>query len=106
VEVLEARTVLSVDVVGVMEGTNSSNSSCGCTPPDPAAAAGPNHVIETVNSAYAIYDKASGSLVTRQSLRSLFTPLGNVQSLSDPVIAYDEYTGQFVLGVLDYNRSA
>jgi hypothetical protein len=106
VEVLETRTLLSVDVVSVMEGTNMADSSCNCMPPDTAGAAGPNQVIETVNSAYAVYDKASGDLISRHSLRSLFTPLGSVQSLSDPVVAYDEFTGQFVIGVLDYSQSA
>jgi hypothetical protein len=106
VECFETRMLLSVDVVGVMEGTNSNNSSCGCTPPDTAGAAGPYHVIETVNSAYAVYDKTSGALISRTSLRTLFTPLGGVQSLSDPVIVYDEFTGQFVIAVLDYNQSA
>lgn len=105
-ETLEMRALMSVDLFAAIDGTNQGNSSCGCTPPDTSGAAGPNQVIETVNSAFAVYDKNSGALINRRSLASLFAPLGGVQSLSDPVAMYDDINGQFVLGVLDYNQGA
>jgi hypothetical protein len=94
--------LLSVDLGITVDGTNFNNSSCGCTPPDPAATNGPNQVIESVNSALMIYDKNTGA-VSRTALRTFFAPLGGVLSLSDPVVMYDDINGQFVIGVLDFS---
>src|SRR5262249_49613898 len=81
-------------------------ASCGCTPPDPSGAVGQDHVVQTVNSALAVYDKYTGTRLSLTSLRTFFSPLGSVQSLSDPVITYDEQYGRFAVGVLDYNQGA
>lgn len=101
-ELLEDRRLMSVDVSGTIEGI----SNTGYQPPDPTGAAGYNHIVEVVNATMAAYDKTTGARVMQQGLGTLFAPLGGVASLGDPVITFDEYTGQFIIGVLDYNPSA
>jgi hypothetical protein len=37
----------------------------GWAPPDPSVAVGPNHVLESVNESYAIYNKSTGALLSK-----------------------------------------
>jgi hypothetical protein len=98
-EALEDRTVPSVDPVIAINGLGAN----GFVPPDTDAAAGPDYVIETINLQIAYNRKSDGVRTFQQSLASFFSPLGGVLQMSDPVITFDEYTNQFVVGVLDYN---
>src|SRR5258706_7335089 len=72
-------------------------------PPDTHAAAGPNHIVEVVNSAIAIYDKTTGTpaLGFPQSLESFFGATATSNCLFDPIVAYDELAERFVVGALD-----
>src|SRR5437879_1364723 len=74
----------------------------GYAPPDTNMAVGPNHILETVNSRYAIYTK-SGALVSGPfSLSSLWSPLGSSNGCAtnnggDVVAQYDKLAGRFVV---------
>ena len=105
-EELEARRLLSVTL-----GTNFAGLQFGDTagyiPPDTIAAAGPNHVVEAVNLDLRIFNK-SGGTVSTQSLNTFFSSLAP-QSLSDPVVMFDESVanssgpaGRFIVGAIDY----
>src|SRR5262249_53963054 len=98
-EALEDRTVLSVDPVITINGMGSD----GSVPPDTDTAAGPDYVVETINLQIAYYRKSDGLRVFQQPLATLMSPLGGVLQLSDPVITFDEYTNQFVVGVIDFS---
>src|SRR5437016_1855094 len=71
-------------------------------PPDTNMAVGPNHILQTVNSRYAIYTK-SGALVSGPfSLSSLWAPLGNSNGCAtnnggDVVAQYDKLADRFVV---------
>src|SRR5215469_12483903 len=41
------------------EGIAAAQSGCGCVPPDSDGDVGPNHYVEGINSAYAVYDKVA-----------------------------------------------
>ena len=101
-ETLEDRTLLSVDVGIVQNGLGGVS----VYPPDPIAASGYDYVIEAVNLTVGYYDKYTGNLLFSTSFSSFFGPLGDVRSLSDPVVAFDPLTGQFVVGLIDYSTSA
>jgi len=89
----------------------SSNDSCGSSvtcgqgavPPDPNGDVGPSVYIEAVNSAYAIYDKATGmrlAAITEDQLWSgsaTNTPCGNGNSAGDPVVVYDPQGDRWIL---------
>jgi hypothetical protein len=71
-------------------------------PPDPNMAVGPNHILQTVNSRYAIYNK-SGTLITGPfDLSSIWASLGSGNSCAssndgDVVAQYDKFADRFVI---------
>jgi hypothetical protein len=75
-------------------------SNTGVSPPDPIIAAGPNHVLVAVNSAWAVYTK-SGALVFQTTAFGWFLPqLSGVHASLlpyDPQVAYDHFRGRWIL---------
>jgi hypothetical protein len=69
------------------------------TPPDPEMAAGPNHLISVVNSAFEIYDKSGNTVVAPTTFSSFFGSLGGAcQSFPfDPNVLYDEEADRWIL---------
>jgi hypothetical protein len=98
---LEDRAAPAVSVLHSFAGMSFSDTTSGGEPPDTILAAGPNQVVELVNTAIRVYDKNGGVLST-QELSSFFNPLGAVGQMSDPQTSYDELTNRFVVGVLDF----
>lgn len=100
-EALEGRELLAVNVRLTATGIDA-RQGCGlCAPPDPDIAAGPDYLIAAVNTAIAFYTKADGNRVFLQRLSNFFAPIRPGSFLSDPVVAYDDLSGRFVVGVLD-----
>jgi hypothetical protein len=73
----------------------------GARPPDPIIAAGPDHVVVAVNSAWAIYTK-SGTKVFETTAFGWFLPVltqvpnGDLFPY-DPQVAYDPFRGRWIL---------
>jgi uncharacterized repeat protein (TIGR01451 family) len=115
VERLEDRVVLSVSVLnnsGNGYAALSFNQSGGYVPPDTNGAAGPSAYLETVNQELALYTaKATGGGAVTDSLSHLLFTTGGLaradsgSGLSDPVAAYDEKIGRFVVGDQDVDFS-
>src|SRR5438132_10653847 len=99
VEHLEDRTAPAVSILKSFAGMNFNDTASGGEPPDTIVAAGPNHVVELVNTAIRVYNKNGGVLST-QELSTFFSSLGAVGQMSDPQISYDELTNRFVVGIL------
>jgi hypothetical protein len=76
---------------------------CHCYPPDTNAAVSPNWVVETVNSAYAVWDK-SGNLQAGypQPLSNIF-PSGFG---SDPYVEYDEMADRWYIAAITSDLSS
>ncbi len=81
----------------------------GFVPPDTNASVGDTQVVETVNVAYAVWDKATGTqTMAPKSIQTLYTPLGGVcatGNLSDPVVNYDKAAGRWVITMIAFNNS-
>jgi hypothetical protein len=92
-ESLENRTLPTVTLQGNFTGMNNT----GWTPPDTNLAVGPSHVVETVNESLAIYDKATGTLLSKQTLVNLFTGFDTTGGEYDPEVLFDEQAGRFVV---------
>jgi hypothetical protein len=77
-----------------------SGFTCGAGwPPDPNGDVGPNHYIEAVNDAVAIYDK-NGNLLASFTEDHLWAGAGTPcdgNSQGDPIVAYDWLANRFVL---------
>ena len=102
-ETCEDRALPSVSVASSFGGMSFASTRVGF-PPDTQAAAGPNYVVEAVNTDIAIYTK-SGTQVSAQSLQSFFNSF-SPRTLSDPIVSYDEDAGRFVVGILDVDTSS
>ena len=48
---------------------------CACAPPDSDGDVGPNHYVEAINSAFAVYDKTGTMLAGPITYNSFFAPL-------------------------------
>ena len=109
IEPLELRTLLSVSILHDYTGIDFNNSG-GYVPPDTSGAAGPSSYVETVNQAVRLFTaKTTNSPAVSSSLSSFLFSTGGLpradstSGLSDPVVAYDEQIGRFIIGDQDVN---
>ena len=75
-------------------------SNTGWDPPDPHVAAGPNHVVEVVNSSIAIFDKVTGEKLLQATAGFWFqntTPPPASGFIFDPKVVYDPDGGHFII---------
>src|SRR5882724_924852 len=85
------------------DGMNSSETSCGCLPPDTDGDVGPNHYVEALNVAFRVYDKNGNPLSPPTTFNSLFddlgvgTPCGENQNQGDPFVFYDHMADRWVI---------
>jgi len=80
------------------EGLTETNS----IPPDPHVAVGPDHVMGTVNSDFAIWDK-SGNLLKRINSTAWFAAFG--VDPFDPKVVFDHFAQRWVMVWLDQKDS-
>ncbi|HEX4591750.1 MAG TPA: dockerin type I domain-containing protein [Gemmataceae bacterium] len=78
-------------------------------PPDTMGAVGPNHFVELINSAFAVYSK-SGSLVKYQTQDSFFAFTANGTTFPrgssfDPRIRYDQHSGHWFATSLEFGSA-
>jgi len=69
-------------------------------PPDPNGAAGPNYLVDVVNSSIEIYNK-TGNLQNRQALQDFFASQNPTTHTFDPKVLYDQYENRFVVVTLE-----
>jgi hypothetical protein len=81
----------------------------GFVPPDTNASVGATQVVETVNVAYAVYNKSTGALVFGPiNIQTLYSPLGGqcgTGNLSDPVVNYDKAAARWVISMIAFNNN-
>lgn len=99
---VSANTILNFD------GINDAQAG-GFVPPDTNASVGATQVVETVNVAYAVYNKTTGAqIMAPKSIQTLYTPLGGqcaTGNLSDPVVNYDKAAGRWVITMIAFNNN-
>jgi hypothetical protein len=69
----------------------------GWIPPDCTLAAGPQHVLVSVNSSVAVYNKAGGPAVMQKTLTAWFSNVVQGLTIFDPKTLYDQHAGRWVL---------
>jgi hypothetical protein len=85
------------------DGMNSSQSGCGCLPPDPNGDVGPNHYVQSVNSSIKIFDKNGTPLngPNGTTYNSLFGPLVGTPcsgfNNGDGFVFYDQLADRWVV---------
>ncbi|MCF8368282.1 MAG: hypothetical protein K9G76_04510 [Bacteroidales bacterium] len=68
-------------------------ASSGTTPTDPTGAVGPNHFVNSWNSAFRIWDKAGNALTPVASLSTIFPG----ETAGDPIVIYDHIADRFIV---------
>ena len=91
----------SQNFAGMSKADTCTGGTCGAAwPPDPNGDVGPNHYIQAVNDAYAIYGK-TGTLLTSFTENQLWAGTGatpcNGNSQGDPVVLYDRLADRWIL---------
>jgi len=72
-------------------------------PPDTNGDVGPNHYVQSVNSAFRVFDKSGKPLTPAITFNSFFAPLGNStpcgagENLGDPIVFYDQLADRWVI---------
>ena len=85
------------------DGIGSADSFCGCEPPDTIGDVGPNHYVETTNTAIKIFDKSGNTLLASVSFDTFFgplgagTPCGTGLNQGDPYSFYDHLADRWVV---------
>jgi len=89
--------------VNATEGTRFPGvGASGSAPPDTNMAVGPNHILQTVNSRYEIFNKSGAPIAGPFSLSSLWSPLGTGNGCAtnnggDVVAQYDKLANRFIV---------
>jgi len=88
---------------------NPPHSQGDVIPPDTMGAAGPNHLVSLLNSAFGVFDKSNGTLLQSKDLASFWAFPPNDPRLPpdfpdfpyDTKVLYDQHSNRFVAVTLD-----
>jgi len=102
VEVGEAALVPGPVALGPSAASTPSTAfagipATGWLPPDCTMAAGPTHVLLSVNSSLAIHNKAGGALVLQRTLTQWFGALATGLTVFDPKVLFDQHASRWVV---------
>jgi hypothetical protein len=79
---------------------DGNNNLCGCSPPDPNGAVGPNNVVTMANLHFQIFDKSGNSLFGPAANNTLWAGFGGpcqTENAGDPVVLYDQLADRWLL---------
>ena len=79
---------------------DGNSNLCGCSPPDPNGAVGPNHVVTMANLHFQIFNKNGVSLFGPAANNTLWAGFGGAcqtQNAGDPVVLYDQLADRWLL---------
>ena len=76
------------------------NNVSGVLPPDTNGDVGPNHYVQTVNLAYAVYNKSGALLLGPRNTNLIWSGFGGVCETSnngDPIVLYDQAADRWMI---------
>src|SRR5881394_1402376 len=79
---------------------DGNSNLCGCVPPDPNGAVGPNNVVTMSNLHFQIFDKSGNSLFGPAANNTLWSGFGGdceTDNAGDPVVLYDQLADRWLL---------
>jgi len=91
---------------------NSANGTLTGIPSDSNLSVGDTQLVETINTAYEVYDKATGkSFFPAQQISTIFTGMpglcgqGVTFFFTDPIVLYDKIAGRWIISIVAANTS-
>src|SRR5262245_36324379 len=94
------RVLGKIGIPGPIIGFDGNSNLCGCSPPDPNGAVGPNNVVTMANLHFQIFDKSGNSLFGPAANNTLWTGFGGpceTENAGDPVVIYDQLADRWLL---------
>ena len=101
-EALEGRALLSVSSILGFNGLDHTANPFDLALPTRSARLGRSSYIETLNVTLASYNKSTGAQTASEPFSTFFSSLSPA-NFTDPVIDYNEITGKFAIGILDFH---
>src|SRR5437773_3466176 len=94
------RVLGKIGIPGPIISFDGNSNLCGCVPPDPNGAVGPNHVVTMANLHFQIFDKSGNALIPATANNTLWSGFGGpceVENAGDPVVLYDQLADRWLL---------
>ena len=94
------RVIGSIGIPAPIISFDGNSNLCGCSPPDPNGAVGPNHVVTMSNLHFQIFNKSGTSLFGPAANNTLWSGFGGgcqTQNAGDPVVIYDQLADRWLL---------
>jgi hypothetical protein len=94
------RVLGKIGIPGPIITFDGNSNLCGCSPPDPNGAVGPNHVVTMANLHFQIFDKSGNSLFGPAANNTLWSGFGGdcqTDNAGDPVVLYDQLADRWIL---------
>ncbi len=94
------RVLGKIGIPGPIISFDGNTNLCGCSPPDPNGAVGPNHVVTMANLHFQIFDKTGTSLFGPAANNALWSGFGGpceTENSGDPVVLYDQLADRWLL---------
>src|SRR5437016_8683046 len=94
------RVLGKIGIPGPTISFAGNSNLCGCSPPDPNGAVGPNHVVTMANLQFQIFNKSGTSLFGPAANNTLWSGFGGgcqTSNSGDPVVLYDQLADRWLL---------
>lgn len=85
---------------GLANSDNIALFGSGVLPSDDNIDVGPNHIVQTVNLAFRVFNKSGTPLTSAAKISSLFAPLGSACAFrdnGDPIVLYDPLADRWLI---------
>src|SRR5437868_14305248 len=100
------RVLGKIGIPGPIISFDAYSNMCGCQPPDPNGAVGPNHVVVIGNLHFQIFNKSGVSLFGPAANNTLWSGFGGpcqTENAGDPVAVYDQLADRWLLAQFTAN---
>jgi len=94
------RIIGKIGIPGPIVTFDGNSNLCGCSPPDPNGAVGPNHIVEMSNLHFQVFSKTGTSLFGPAANNTLWSGFGGdcqTDNAGDPVVLYDQLADRWML---------
>src|SRR5437016_2727854 len=94
------RVLGKIGIPGPTISFDGNSNLCGCSPPDPNGAVGPNNVVTMANLHFQVFDKSGNSLFGPAANNTLWSGFGGpcqTENAGDPVVIYDQLADRWLL---------
>ena len=94
------RVLGKIGIPGPIISFDGNSNLCGCVPPDPNGAVGPNNVVTMSNLHFQIFDKSGNSVFGPFANNTLWAGFGGAcqtENAGDPVVIYDQLADRWLL---------